>query len=106
MKDIKALRVSLHDAVLDSVVDHLYERPRSGWAAINIAVFGGSGQLLASRGAGNVAPAGGKRLENWIKLPNDLLRPADHHAVTAFEAPNTTTGTDIHVMNAFVFVLL
>ena len=106
MKDIKALRVSLHDAVLDSVVDHLYEMTRSGWAAINIAVFGGSGQLLAARSAGYVAPARGKRLENWIKLPNHFLRAADHHAVTAFEAPNAAAGTDINVMNAFVFELL
>src|SRR5438270_13030617 len=83
MQDIKALRVSLHDAVLDSVVDHLYEMTRSGWAAINIAVFGGSGQSLAARGAGYVAPARGKRLENGIKLPNHFLRRADHHPLAA-----------------------
>src|SRR5438552_18801177 len=51
--DIKALRVSLHNAVLDSVVNHLYEMARPRSAATNISAFRGSAPLLASPGGGN-----------------------------------------------------
>src|SRR5438477_11286320 len=78
----------------------------AGRAAINIAIFRRSGELLTTRCAGDIAAARGKSLENRIELPNDFFEAANHHAVTAFQAPNAAAGANIHVVNAFFFELL
>ena len=38
--DLEPLRVRLHQAVLDPVVDHLREVARAGWADVRVAVLG------------------------------------------------------------------
>src|SRR5205814_589209 len=96
-----ALRISGHDAVLDSVVHHLDEMARAVWPAMQVALFGGAGAFLASRGARNLAPAGGQRRKQRVEMRHDRRFTADHHAVTPFQPPDSAAGPDIDVMNSF-----
>src|SRR5207302_7610557 len=99
-EDIKTFSVGLHQAVLDSVVDHLHKMAGAGGSAIEITLLGRATKLLPAGRVRNIANAGSQRLENEIKMRDRLFGPANHHAVTAFQAPDTAAGADINVVNA------
>ncbi len=51
--------------------------------------------------ARDVAAAGRQRLKDRIEAPYGSFRSADHHAITALQAPDAATGSDIHIIDAF-----
>ena len=100
-EDVEAFGIGLHQSVLDAVVHHLDEVSGAGGAAVDIAFFGGAGQLVAARGAGNVAASGSQRFEDRIELLHHFVRAADHHAVAAVESPDAAAGADVDVVDSF-----
>src|SRR5260221_8480582 len=102
MKNIESFGVSLHQAVLNSVVEHLHKMAGAGWAAVEIAVFDGAGSVFSPRRARNVAAAWRQRFEDRIEMTKRLFGSADHHAVAAFQSPHATAGSDIDIVDAFV----
>src|SRR5262245_52468099 len=99
-KDAKALGIRRHDAVFDSVVDHLHEMPRAVWAAVKIALLGSSAELFTTRCAWNFAFARREGRENWIEPLYDFVFASDHHAIAALKAPHATAGSYIYIMDA------
>src|ERR1019366_9539775 len=102
-EDVKALGISLHQSVFDAVVHHLDEMSGTRWPAMNVALFGGARYFVAARCPGNIAGSGGERFEDSIELLHSFLGAANHHAITAVQAPDAAAGADIHVVNAFLF---
>ena len=78
---LEALRVGLHDPVLDAVVDHLHEVP---------------GARVAE-----VAPAvrRGEHVEDRGEPVDRLLVAADHHAVADVEPPDAAGRPDVDVVD-------
>ena len=93
------LRVSGHDPVLDSVVNHFDEVPGAVGTAMQITLFGGAVQLLASRRARHAAHARRQGREDRIEVLDHVVFAADHHAVAALQAPHTAAGPHVHVMD-------
>src|SRR5208283_5877260 len=89
-----------HDAVLDAVVHHLDEMAATAGSAVQVAVLGGSANLLPPRRTGDIAASGRDRLKDRVKMLYCSLRSADHHAVAAFESPDASAGSNVQVMNA------
>jgi hypothetical protein len=50
--------------------------------------------------ARDVAAAGRQRLKDRIEAPYGSFRSPDHHAITALQAPDAATGSDIHIIDA------
>src|SRR5262249_11658378 len=94
-EDIESFRIGLHEAVLDSVMDHLDEMAGTGRAAVKIAEFCRASEFFPAGRARNVSCTGRESLENGVKTLYRLFRPADHHAVTALQAPDAAAGTDV-----------
>ena len=99
MKDVEAFGVRLHQAVFDPVVHHFYEVSRARWPAVKVTVFDRAVDLFASRSAYNLTRTGGQSFEDRIEMTNRFLRPADHHAIAAFEAPYAAACSHIDVVN-------
>src|SRR5262249_5646813 len=100
LQDVEPLGVSGHQAVLDSVVDHLHEVTGAGGPAVDIAGLAGP---RPPRGGARPRPGpttGRQRLENRTEMTAPPLRPADHQAVAALEAPHTAAGADVDVIDA------
>ena len=97
----KPFGVGGHDAVFDAVVDHLDEVAGAVGTAVQVALFGGAAEFLAARRARNVADAGSEGGEDGIEMLDDVFFAADHHAVAAFESPDTAAGADVDVVDFF-----
>ena len=82
LHDREAFGIGLHHAVLDPVVDHLGEVTRAVGTDMAPALVGGRRQTLEQR----PERFDGRRLA------------ANHHAVAFLQAPDTTAGTDVDVM--------
>src|SRR6185312_1527583 len=102
-EDVETFGVGLHDAVFNSVMNHLHEVASAGRPTVNVAVFRSAGDLLTAGSAWNLAAARGESFENGIELVEGFFRAADHHAVAAFQAPDSAAGADVYVVNALVF---
>ena len=86
LQNAQALGVGGHDAVLDAVVDHLDEMAGAVRTAMQIALFGGAAQLLASRRARNVADARRQRGED--RDPDAAPRPVRRRSSCSSRAPS------------------
>src|SRR5258706_55633 len=100
LENVQAFRVSRHQAIFDSVVDHFHEMAGARWAAVQIAFLGGAGCFLAARNAWCVAAGRRQRSENWIEMPDGVVFAADHLAIAALEAPDASAGPHINIVNA------
>src|SRR5262249_57071041 len=69
--------------------------------AVQIAELGGAANALASGRARDVPRTRRQRLEDRIEMPHGRIRSADHHAVSALQAPDAATGSYIHVVDPF-----
>src|SRR6185437_10920636 len=101
-KNAEALRIGLHQPVLDAVVHHLDEMPGTGRAGMDIAALGPRVARLAARCARDVAKAGGECRKDRIEALNGLLGTADHHAVAALDAPDAARGAAIDITDALL----
>src|SRR6516165_4022856 len=102
----KSFGIGGHDAVLDAVVHHLDEMPGPVRPAMQVTLFGGAAQLLASRRTRDVASSWRERREDRVETFDYLRLAADHHAIAALEPPHTAAGPDIDIMDAFSRQLL
>src|SRR5437899_7948070 len=98
-QDRQTFGIGGHEAVLDAVVHHLDEMASAGRPAVQVALFGRATDLLASWGARDVAWPRRQGLENGIEPPHGLVRPSDHHAITALQAPDSAAGSDVYIID-------
>src|SRR5260370_3965548 len=106
LEDVQTCGGRTHQAIFDSVVNHLHEMPRARGATVQIAFFGGPVNLLAPGSARSVAATRSKRLENGIKVPHGVVFAANHLAIAALEPPDAAARADVNVVNAFYRKLL
>src|SRR5207302_10273187 len=76
----ETFRICSHDAVFDAVVNHLDEMACAVRSAVEVALLGRTGCLVASRRAFDVANARREARENRIETPH-RRRPATDHLV-------------------------
>src|SRR5258708_39694469 len=95
----QTLGVCRHNSVFHSVVDHLDEMTGATWAAVQVALFGGTPDLVPADGARNIAYSRSEGGENWIEPLDDLGLTPNHHAVTSLQTPNSSAGSDIDVVD-------
>src|SRR5206468_10928487 len=100
-QDAKSFRISGHDSIFDSVMNHFHKMPRAVRAAVKISLLAGSAELFASGGSRNLATPRRERAENGIEPLYDVIFAPDHHAVAALQAPPPATGSYIYLMYAF-----
>jgi hypothetical protein len=93
--------VRRHDAVLDPVVNHLYEMPRSARPTVQIPLLSGVvAQSFETRRARDSAGPGRQGLQDGVELTHRLSIAADHHAVPSLEAPYPPARTNVDVAQA------
>src|SRR5262245_63479333 len=103
LQDAQAFGVGGHDAILDSVMNHLNEVTGAIGAAMQVTLFGGAAGLLAPRGARYlVAHAGSQPGEDWIEVLDHCILTTNHHAVTALQAPNPAACSHIDVVDSLL----
>src|ERR1700751_6484376 len=73
---------------------------------MDVTLFRSTAEFFAARSPRNITDPGSQRLEDWIKTLHGFLRTADHHAITAINAPYPPAGADVYVMNPFVLKAL
>src|SRR3984893_1628360 len=95
-QDSESLGVSRHQAILDTVVDHLDEVAGAVGSTVKIAQLSGAFDLFAPRRRWNVPHARRQAPEDWIETVNYLYFAADHHAVASVQAPHAAAGAHIH----------
>src|SRR5579884_1128226 len=98
LKDIEALGISRHDAVLDSVVDHLDEMASAAGPAMQVALLGGALARATSGRGLQAAGAWRQRLEDRAEPADRLGFAADHQAVAALEAPDAAARAGVYVV--------
>ncbi|MNG82637.1 hypothetical protein D3C79_413460 [compost metagenome] len=77
---------------------HFHVVPGTGWAGVDVAVFGTLVLAAAAMGTRDVTHARGQRLEQRLQALEHVLFATDHHAVATVQAPHTARGADIQVM--------
>src|SRR5262245_49124800 len=99
-QDAQPLGVGRHDAVFDTVVDHLDEVAGAIWTAVQITQFGGTVELFAPRGARDVATAPSQALEDRIEMLDRVRVAPDHQAVASLQAPYASASPHVHIVNS------
>ena len=66
---------------------------------MQIAIFGGAAEFIASGRSIHVATSWGERLEDGVHPIDSFLVTSDHHAIAPLETPDTAAGSNIQVMN-------
>src|ERR1700735_2414503 len=95
----QAFGVGGHDSVLDSIVDHFHKVAGAVRAAVQVSLLGGAADFVASGSSRDVADSRRQGSEDGIEVLDDVLFAANHHAITAFEAPDAAAGAYVNVMN-------
>ncbi len=72
---------------------------------MQVAVFGGSADLLATGRAPRSLDTRSQGDEERVETSNDGFLAADHQAVAAFRSPDTAAGPDVYVVEALRFQL-
>src|SRR5262249_23030926 len=98
-QNAQPFRVRRHDAILDSVVNHLDEVTRSVRSTMQVALLGGAADLLSTRSAWNISHSGSERGEDWIEPLDDIFFTANHHAVASLETPDASARADVYIVD-------
>src|SRR6266702_3005868 len=101
LQDVQALSVGGHQAILDSVVHHLDEVARAGWAAMEVSFLGRPANFIPPGCTGYVAATRCEGFENRIEALHDVRFAADHLAISSFEPPDAAAGADVAIMDSF-----
>src|SRR5437773_11002125 len=96
----ETFRIRGHDAVLDAVVNHLDEMAGAVRSAVEVALLGRTGDVVAPRRAFDVASARCEARKNWVETLHRRRLAADHHAVAALKSPDAATRADVDVVKA------
>src|SRR5438132_871264 len=102
VQDAQAFGIRRHDAVLDSVVNHLDERAGAVRSAVEIALLGGAAHGRPTRSARDVAGARCQPQEDRIEVSDHRLLAPDHQAIAALQPPDAAAGPDVHVVDALL----
>src|SRR6266571_4269993 len=105
MQDTQALSVGSHDAVLNTIVDHLDEVTGAIRSTKKIPLLGSSSNLFTPSSAWCCIDAGSQGREDRVEMLDDLLLTANHQAVTALEAPDASTRSAVHIVNTLALKL-
>src|SRR6266851_4909594 len=103
MQDIEALCVGSHDAVLNTIVDHLDEVTSATRSTAQIPLLGSSPHLCSSRGTRRCVDARGQGGEDRVEMLDHILFPANHQTIAALEAPHAAAGSAVHIVDPFRF---
>jgi len=68
---------------------------------VQVTLLSRAADLLAPGSVRDLAHAGRQRLENRVESSDRLVRAADHHAVAALQAPHSTAGPHVDVLDLF-----
>src|ERR1051326_983883 len=66
---------------------------------MKITVLNRALKILSAGRTDNVAESRRQSLEYGIQPLNGLLRSANHHAITTFQAPDAATGAHVDIIN-------
>ena len=99
-QDVEALRIGLHEPVLDPVVDHLREVASAHRPAMHIAALGARIAAFATGRRRNIAWPRRQRIEDRIEMSDGRLLAADHHAIAFLQPPDAAARPDIDVADA------
>ncbi len=98
MQDVESFSVCRHQAILDPVVNHLYEVTRARCAAVQVA-FGRCACTGWPSGRRRRRIASGReRLEDRIEKRDHIFLAANHLAITALESPHAATRSNVNIM--------
>src|SRR5438034_7346416 len=103
MQDIQALCVGRHDAVLNTIVDHLDEVTSTIGSTPQVTLLGSSPHLFSSRCTRCCVDAGGQGREDRVEMLNNILFTANHQTIAALEAPTATACSAVHIVDTFRF---
>src|SRR2546429_6293359 len=98
-QDIETFSVCCHDAVLNTVMNHLHKVSSSMWSAMEIALLSSTVDLFPSRCTTNRLNAGSQGREDRIEMLNYFILATDHLAIAALQTPDTTAGAAVHIMD-------
>src|SRR5689334_20135683 len=84
-------------------MNHLDEMARTGWTAMDVSLFSRTGALFKAGSAWDFAKTRCQSFENRIQPLDGFFRATDHHAIAAFNTPDSATGAHIDIMDAFFF---
>ncbi len=101
-QDVEALRIGLHQAVFDAVMDHLDKAAGAARAAMHIAARDAGVASLAAGGNRNGSRARRQGGEDRIEMIDHVFVATDHHAVAALEAPDAAAGAAIDIVNSLL----
>src|SRR5947209_15837283 len=82
MENLKSLTIRLKHTILDAIMHHFDKMASASWATVEVAIRRSKG------------------FQEWFYMIKGRLFAANHEAVSYLEAPNTTTGTSIHELEA------
>src|SRR5690348_6504689 len=82
-------------------MDHLHEMSGAGRATMQVAHLRGAGRFFATGSTRQISATGRERFENGIEMFYDVVGPANHHAIAAFEPPDAAARADVSVIDFF-----
>ena len=69
---------------------------------MDVAFFCGAVPLVPAGSTVNIAATGRQSFEDGIEALHSLIGATDHHAIAAINAPDTSAGADINIVDAFL----
>ena len=89
-------------------MDHLGEVTGAGGAGVQVALLCRTARLGLAFAAGSTIDrtnAGRQGLEDRVDVLHDVIGSADHHAIAAVDAPNSTAGADVDEVDSLLLEL-
>src|SRR5581483_2655819 len=100
-QNVKTLGIGLHQAIFDTVMDHLDEVSGADGTGMKITLFDARIAAFSPFGARDIADPWRKRGKDQIEAFDHLLVASDHHAIASLKAPDATRSADIDIVDAF-----
>src|SRR5258708_16355133 len=98
-QDSESFGIGRHDSVFDPIVDHFDEMTRPIRSTVQITKLSRAVELFPAGRAINLTSPGCESFKDWIEMFNHCGFTANHHAVTAFQAPNPAARAHITVLH-------
>src|SRR5437667_6097020 len=99
VEDIQALGVGGHDAVLNTIVDHLDEVASAIGSTAEVALLGSSPHLLPSRCTWCCMNARSQSRKDRVEMLNYIFLTANHQTIATLESPDASTRANVNIMN-------
>ncbi len=99
MPFIQAFGVGRHQAIFNSIMDHLDEMTGTVRSTVKIALLGGAVSSVATEGTWRCTNPGRQCGKDRIEMLDNPVFPADHQAVSTLTARNAPACPHVDVMN-------